>query len=196
MDADPYIASYAAQKGFKYQPDADERWIRVWEPFATLKTPIRYEHTLDATGELGSLTVARFVVDTPAGEAGAWIAIVLDPRVSGRAAATCDLGAMFGEPLDLVTMPRRPTGDATFDHVFATFAPSVEELGQAVTPSLRKLVVGWHMPVHFEIRPGGFILAPVGLRGDIDSLAWLVRTLPIFGEKAAKQTTGPNSARP
>jgi hypothetical protein len=191
----PWIAQYAARKGLKYTPDADERWIRAWEPYTTVRTPLRYDHVLEATGEAGSLTIARFYVLTQMvastgamveGEASAWIAIAQDLRSQARAAATSDVGRVFGESLDLVTMPRRPTGDAAFDHVFATFAPSDEDLGRAVTPSVRKLALSWQTPVHFELRPGGFILAPVALRADPDSLAWLVRAVHVFGEKAAK----------
>src|SRR5215472_12021268 len=141
----PWIADYAASTGFRYQPDADERWLRVWEPYTTLRTPIRYEHVLEATGDAGSITMARFVVTTevatPSGrgeaEASAWIAIVQDPRISASAAATCDTSRVFGESLDLVTMPRRLTGDGAFDHVFASFAPSDQELARAITPGSR-----------------------------------------------------------
>ena len=191
----PWIAAYAARKGLKYQPDADERWLRVWEPYTTLKTPIRYEHALEATGESGSLSIARMFVPAAVmgpsgwaeGEASAWIAIAQDVRISARAAATCDVGRVFGESIDLVTLPRRATGDAAFDHVYASFAPSDEELANAITPSLRKLTLGWRVPLHLELRPGGFILAPVALRADPDSLSWLVRAVHLFGEKAAKR---------
>jgi hypothetical protein len=190
----PWIQAYAARKGFKYVPDADERWIRVWEPYATLKTPIRYEHVLEATGESGSMTVARFVVTTPImtpngpaeGEASAWVAIAQDPRVKTRAAATCDVAGVFGEPLDLVPLMRRLTRDPAFDHAFASFAESDEDLASAITPSVRRLVLSWQIPVQFELRPGGFIVAPTALRPDPDSLAWFVRAVHLFGEKATK----------
>jgi hypothetical protein len=196
----PWLAEYAVRKGLRYRPDVDERWLRVWEPFTTLRTPLRYEHALDATGDVGSLTIARFVVPTQAAgpqgvvesEAGAWIAIAQDVRIGARAAATCDVASVFGEPLDLVTMPRASTGDAAFDHVFASFAPTPEDLARAITPSLRKLVLTWRVPVHFELRPGGFIVAPVSLGADPDSLSWLVRAVHVFGDKASK-TTPPTS---
>jgi hypothetical protein len=191
-----WIAEYAARKGLKYQPDADERWIRVWEPYATLKTPHRYEHVLEHTGESGSVTIARMLVTMPVrgpdnawveGEAGAWIAIAQDVGVKGRAAATTETGQIFGDALDLVAMPRRTTGDPTFDDLFASFAPTSEDLALAITPSVRKLAVSWHVPLHFEIRPGGFILAPIALAADPASLSWFVRAVYTFGEKAAKR---------
>jgi len=191
-----WIADFAARKGFKYQPDADERWIRVWEPYTTLKTPHRYEHVLEQTGEIGSMTIARMLIAMPPGpnaverEAGAWIAIVQDVRVKGRAAATTETGQIFGEPLDIVPMKRRKTGDRAFDEWFATFAPSSEDLALAITPSLRKLVVGWHVPLHFEIRPGGFIVAPIALHADPTALSWFVSAIHTFGEKAAKHPEG------
>jgi hypothetical protein len=195
-----WIAEFAARKGLKYTPDADERWIRVWEPFVTLKTPHRYEHVLEQTGEIGSVTVARMLVGMPVrvpsgevveGEAGSWIAIAQDVRVKGRAAATTETGAIYGDALDLVAMRRRTTGDAAFDDLFASFAPSSEDLALAITPSVRKLVVGWRMPLHFEVRPGGFIVAPIALPADAASLSWFLKAVYAFGDKAAKSPRGP-----
>lgn len=202
-----WLTAYAARKGLAYEPDADERWIRAWEPFTTIRTPIRYEHALSATGGSGSITIARFVVELAAppdvpdampSEAAAWIAIVQDVRLEAhaRAAATCDFAPdrtgvlrprVFGDPLDLITMPRRSTGDAAFDHAFASFAPTAEDLARAITPSVRKLTLGWRIPLHFEVRPGGFILAPTLLAPDGQSLSWLLGAAQFFGEKAAKR---------
>ena len=85
-------------------------------------------------------------------------------------------------------MPRRVSGDPAFDHVFAAFAPSEDELRTGLTPSLRKLVLGWRIPLHFELRRGGFVFAPVALPPDPNSLAWLVRAAHLFGEKAVKRS--------
>ena len=184
----PWLVDFAAQRGLHYEPDADERWLRVWEPFATLRVPIRYEHTLQSTGSVGSLTLARFVVPGPQGyEASAWIAIAQDIRIDAPAAATCDLGGVFGEPLDLVPMPRQATRDPAFDATFATFAATPEEAARALTPSLRRLVMTWRTPLHIETRRGGFILAPVALPADPPSLSWLLRAIQLFGEKATKR---------
>ena len=180
----PWLVDYAASKGLRYSPEADERWMRAWEPYATLRVPLRYEHVLESTGDVGSITIARFVVETVVGAASAWIAIVQDTRVKGRAALTSDGGRVFGEPLDLVTMPRRTTGDAAFDGTFAIFAPTDEDLVQAVSPRVRRLALSWQTPVHVEVRTGGFVLAPVALRGDGPSLSWLVRAVNAFGERA------------
>jgi hypothetical protein len=190
-----WVSAWAASKGLRYEAEADERWIRVWEPFVTLRTPHRYEHALLGTGGSGSITIARMVVEAPgtsaageAREAAAWIALVQDERlVAVSAAATCDAGRVFGEPLDLVTMPRRATGDAPFDRAFASFAPTTDDLARAVTPSVRKLTLSWRVPLHFEVRPGGFIVAPVALGADAQSLSWLLGAVQFFGEKAAKR---------
>jgi hypothetical protein len=165
-----WVAQYAATKGMRYLADADERWLRVWEPFATLKTPHRYEHVLEHTGTTGSLTIARMVQESasPDGvayESASWIAIAQDERMEGVAAATCDVAHVFGEPFD----------------------PSKEDLTRSITPSVRKLVMGWGIPLHLEVRKGGFILAPVALAADASTLAWLVRSTELFGEKAAKR---------
>ncbi len=172
-----WLAGYAARAGLRYAPEADERWLRAWEPYATLRVPVRYEHLLEGP----ALTVARFVLD---GGANAWIAIAQDDRVRGRAAVTNDATRAFGDGPELVTMPRRPTGDPVFDAAFAVFAPSSDELGLAVTPGVRRVTLSWRTPVHFEVRPGGVVLAPVALRADPASLAWLLQALATLTRKA------------
>jgi hypothetical protein len=180
----PWLVDYAARKGLRYSPEADERWLRAWEPYATLRVPMRYEHVLESTGDVGSITIARFVVETLAGPASAWIAIAQDTRVGGKAAITNDPSPTFRESLDLVTMPRRATGDAWFDQTFAVFAASAEDLARCIGPRARRLALSWQTPMHAEVRPGGFVLAPVTLGADPASLSWLVRAVHAFGERA------------
>ncbi len=174
-----WLAGYAARAGLRYAPDADERWLRAWEPYATLRVPVRYEHLLEGA----ALTIARFVVD---GGASAWIAIAQDERVRGRAAVTNDGSRVFGDGPELVTMPRHPTGDPAFDATFAVFAPTGDDLGLAVTPDVRRVALSWRTPVHFEVRPGGVVLAPVALRADPASLAWLLQAIATLTRKAAQ----------
>jgi hypothetical protein len=192
-----WIEAFSAQRGLRYTPDADERWLRAWEPFTTLKVPIRYEHALEATGGVGSITIARAVMERavpppPAppmpSELGTWIAIVQDERLKVKAATTSDFGGIFGEPLEIATMIRRSTGDPQFDHVFATFAASDEDLKKGITPSMRRLLLSWRIPVHAEVRPGGFILAPVAVQADDRGLAWMLNAVHLFGEKANKRS--------
>lgn len=188
-----WIDALARARGLRYEPDADERWLRAWEPYTTLKVAHRYEHALHATGGTGSISVARAVLEIPRPaplmpvEAGTWVAIVQDPRVTASAAVTSDFGSAFAEPLDLVSAPRRPSGDPAFDHVFASFAATADALAQAITPSARRLLLSWRIPVHAETRPGGFVLAPVSLASDPRALAWLFEAATFFGEKATKQ---------
>ena len=195
MSAVYWIEAFAAQRGLRYEADADERWLRAWEPYTTLKVPIRYEHALHATGGSGSISIARAVVELPAPpppsipqatEVGTWIAIVQDVRLTAKAATTSDFGGVFGEPLELASMVRKASGDASFDHVFASFAETREGLTAALTPSIRKLLMGWRIPVHAEFRPGGFVLAPVSVTADEKGLAWMLNAVHLFGEKATK----------
>ena len=182
-----WLASYAEKHGLTYEPDADERWLRAFEPFVTLLTPIRYAHALHATGTTGSVSIARMFANDVA---SCWIAFVQDTRLAGaRVAATSDLRppSPFSESADLVSLARKPAKDATFDRAFATFAPTDADIPRALTPSVRKLVLSWRIPLHFEIRPGAFILAPVALPADPASLAWLLGAVQFFGEKAANR---------
>lgn len=193
-----WMEAFATQRGLRYEAEADERWLRAWEPYTTLKVPIRYEHALHATGSAGSLSIARAIVELPVPpqpnpmrptEAGTWIAIVQDERITTRVATTSDFGGLFGEPLELATMTRRPTGDPAFDHVFATFAASDADVARGISPSLRRLLLSWRIPVHAELRPGGFVLAPISVGADPGGLAWVLSALQLFGEKATKLAT-------
>ncbi len=76
---------------------------------------------------------------------------------------------------------------ASFDRTFASYASSEADLATAITPSVRKLTLSWRIPLHFEIRPGAFIVVPVALPVDETSLAWLLGAVRFFGEKAAKR---------
>ena len=194
-----WIEAFASTRGLRYEAEADERWLRAWEPYTTIKVPFRYEHALSATGTHGSISIARAVLElpkhpmsppeAPAPEIGTWIAIVQDVRITAQAATTSDFGSAFAEPLELVSMRRRGTGDAAYDHVFATFAKSDDDLQKAITPSVRRLLLSWRAPVHAEIRPGGFVLAPVSAAADDKGLTWMLQAVHLFGEKATKLST-------
>jgi hypothetical protein len=192
-----WIGAFAAQRGLHYEAEADERWLRAWEPYTTLKTFFRYEHALSATGGTGSITIARAVIDIPqppggtgtSREVATWLAIVQDVRLDASFATTSDFGGVFGEPLELVTMPRRPTSDTSFDHVFATFGKTAEDVEAGLTGSLRRLLLSWRIPVHAEMRPGGFVLAPVSVGADPNGLGWILSAVHLFGEKATKRAT-------
>lgn len=193
MESLPWIPAFAAQRGLRYEADADDRWLRAWEPFATLRVAIGFAHALTATGRGGSMSLARMEVQTqyplPTGgtaSAYAWIAIVQDERIDTRVAVSNDAGVL-AEPRDLVSLPIQKTGDAQYDAVFATFAASPADVERGLTASLRRLLLGWNIPVHAELRPGGFIVCPVALRADASSLAWLLDALPVFGAKASKR---------
>jgi hypothetical protein len=66
-----WLPDYAATHGFSYEPDADERWLRAFEPFVTLRTPLHYRHALHATMANGagngklSLSIAGFLATRP-----------------------------------------------------------------------------------------------------------------------------------
>ena len=190
-----WLGAYAEKHGLAYEPEADERWLRAFEPFVTLRTPIRYADALHATGERGSVSIARLLIEpssaTPGGtEPSAWIVFSQDDRLPGaRAAAASDPPptSPFAEGADLVSLPKRLTGDPVFDRTFAAYAPTDRDLAEAITPSLRKLVLSWRTPLHFEVRPGAFVLAPVALSADQASLSWLLGAVQLFGEKAAKR---------
>lgn len=182
------MVDFAVRAGLRYEPDADERWIRVWEPYATLKTPIRYEHALHGTWTSSAITIARMILTPRPGFAvgdEAWIAIGQDERLRGKAAASSDAGPLFRD--SAVPLPRHRTGDPAFDAVFSAYGETAEAVIEAISPSLRKLTVGWRAPIHFELRPGGFILVPVALKPDPQSLSWLVDASRVFAEKAAKR---------
>ena len=183
----PWLVDFALRANLRYEAEPDERWLRVWEPYVTLRTPIRYEHAVSSTGETTALTIARFVLSPRPGFAvgdEGWIAIGQDEHLKGaRLAATNDPNPIFRD--ENASLPRRVVGDGAFDQVFATYAATDTDL-VALNSSVRKLVLGWHAPVHFEIRQGGYVLAPTALRPDAASLAWLLDAARVFSTKAGK----------
>jgi hypothetical protein len=190
-----WLPGFATQRGLRYEADADERWFRAWEPYTTLRVALGYAHALNATGRAGSMSLARMEVPAPyplpapamgTASAYAWVAIVQDERIDRRVAVSNDTGVL-AEPRDLIALPVQKTDDAAFDRTFATFGASREDVAHALTPSLRKLLLSWNIPVHAELRPGGFIVCPVALKPDAVSLSWFLDVLPIFGEKASKR---------
>ena len=198
----PWLHEFASRTGLRYEPDADERWFRAWEPFATLRVPVHYTHALHTTSPDGhsSISIARMGVSvkahSPTGagiidtEMRSWVAIVQDARMSalvedGPVAVTSDRGSAFSETWDLISLPRRTTGDAPFDAVFASFSKSPHP-SKSLSKSLRKLLMSWRAPVHAEVRAGGFVLCPPLLAADPASLSWLLTAAGIFGNKATK----------
>jgi len=90
-EAVPWLTELALRAGLRYEPEPDERWLRVWEPYVTLRNPIRYEHALSTTGTTSALTIARFVLAPREGFAvgdEGWIAVGQDERLKGTVAAT------------------------------------------------------------------------------------------------------------
>ena len=199
----PWLQDFAARAGLRYEPDADERWFRAWEPFATLRVPLHYTHALHATSADGfaSISIARMAVTLQAmqptgnvkeAEYRSWIAIVQDTRMDalvldGAIALTSDRGSAFAEPWDTIALPRRTTADPPFDNVFASFSKSaLSSRPKPVSRSLRKLLLSWGIPVHAELRAGGFVLCPPLLPADPASVSWLLTAAGIFGDKASK----------
>lgn len=187
----PWISAYAASRGFRYEPDAEEAWLRAWEPFRTMKVALRYEHALHGTGSDLSVTLARMIVTVPAirdpsvsVEHATWVGIAQDPQVTAEVAIASDRHSAFREDPSLVSLPPLSTGDPQFDAVFSTFGRDPN--ASSLTPSLRRLLLSFQTPLHAELRPGGFIFAPVSLGFDPQSLAWLDRSMFSFAEKASK----------
>jgi len=183
----PWLAEFANRANLRYEAEPDERWLRVWEPYVTLRTPIRYEHAISSTGETTALTIARFVLSPrpsfAVGDEG-WIAIGQDEHLKGaRLAATNDPSPIYRD--ENASLPRRMVGDTAFDALFGTYAETDSDLA-TLNSSVRKLVLGWRAPVHFEIRQGGYVLAPTALRPDAASLAWLLDAARLFSTKAGK----------
>lgn len=200
----PWLQDFAARAGLRYEPDADERWFRAWEPFATLRVPIHYTHALHATSQDGfaSISMARMAVPVramqPTGnvaetEFRSWVAIVQDARMEAliapdsAVALTSDRGSPVAEPWDTIALPRRTVGDPAFDQVFASFSKvALDQRPKPVSRSLRKLLLSWGVPVHVELRAGGFILCPPLLPADPATISWLLTACGILGTKASK----------
>lgn len=188
-----WLAQVASRRGLRYQPAPDERWIRVWEPYVTLRVAESYEHALESTGVHGSITVSMFSVRSPY-LSRSLLALVQDPRIVRAVAVTNEVGTTFREDPELLSSRRTPTGDAVFDSRYATFRVGADDPSEALSPSLRKLLLGWNVALHLELRPGAFVFAPVGLPLDARSVDWVVEVLPLIAQKAQKSPGGGGDA--
>jgi hypothetical protein len=182
----PWIEAAALARGLHYEPEADERWLRAWEPYTTIRIAQNYSHALLATGNVGSLTLSRMTVLSPRGEFACWCAIVQDARVSGSFALTNDRLSPFAEASNLITVPRFATGHQEFDAQFTAYSRTAIDGRISVSPSLRKLLLRWNTPVHLELRAGGFILLPTAVRADAEGLHWMLDAVKVVGDKAVK----------
>lgn len=189
----PWIEAFAAHRGYRYEPDAEEGWLRAWEPFRTLRVALRYEHALHGTGEAISITLARMIVSVPTivdpaqhVEYATWIGIAQDARFTVAAAMSSDRQSVFREDPQLMSLPIARTGDPSFDAIFSVFAAAGADASRAISPSLRRLLLSFQTPLHADIRAGGYIFAPVALGFDPASLAWLDQAMFSFADKGTK----------
>jgi hypothetical protein len=182
----PWIEAAALARGLHYEPEADERWLRAWEPYTTIRIAQNYSHALLATGDQGSVTLSRMTVITPRGEFACWCAVVQDARIQSSVALTNDRMSPFAEASNMITVPRGATGDPQFDAEFAAYSRAAVDGRLAVSPSLRKLLLRWNTPVHLELRAGGFVLLPTTVRADAAGLHWMLDAVKVVGDKAVK----------
>lgn len=155
------IAAWARRHGFPYAASPEPGWYRAWEPFFTLVSPACYFHAVQCVTEGVPVVLAEpwcAVGDAePLGRTV--LAFVSHPRLRYRAAARAGGSHMTRVSFLGEHRPQeQQTGDSAWDDLAVTFASSPLEAVRALTPSLRKLLIGWDFQGHIELKPGGLVL--------------------------------------
>jgi hypothetical protein len=191
----PWLSSFADQAQLRYEPDADERWLRVWEPFLTFEPPFEFSHSLSSVGSIGSVNLARGVIAALPGEAPAmqatqppcfaWIAFVQDTRAISRLGPPIAVSSDRRSPFAKVLPASRAiaTGDRGFDQAFQTIANEESLVAARLTSPVRQLLLGWNAPMHLEIRSEGYALCFPWLPADPTRLRWLLEAIALLGRK-------------
>ena len=183
------IAAWARGHRLPYQPAPEPSWYRAWEPFDTIVAPGRYYNAVEIAVAGGRAIVVEpwaSLDDTPPLDRTI-VAFVTHPELHHRASAK--VGDTFLTRVAYVgqTPPRQQTtGDVEWDHVAVTYAATPLEAVRAITPSLRKLLLGWGFAGHLEIREGAMLFHLADARptpADYDRVA---RWIPAVIEKARK----------
>jgi hypothetical protein len=185
----PWLAQYAESTKLRYEPEADERWIRVWEPLLTVAPAYGFSNALSMTSDERSVTMARMMTEGFGRRLYAWAAFVQDTRVLSRlgtpVATTSDANSPFCAS-QVAGSTRRMTGDQAFDQVFRSYAAEEAMLGARLGTGVRSLLLGWRVSLHLEVRNEGFALVFPQLPADPPSIAWMFDAIVLLGRKIAE----------
>lgn len=184
------IAAWARYRGHPYAAVPAEHELRSWEPFWVLVSPLRYYNAIWVkTGQVAATLVEPWCAAEGAEPLGrSLLAFVAHPGLRYRAAAR--VGATFMTRVAFLgeAPPREQRlGDVVWDAKATSFGATPEDAARGLSPSLRRLLLGWGFEGHIELRPGGLLLHLADAEprpGDYERLlAWL----PMVLEKALKQ---------
>lgn len=173
----------------RYDADPDERPLRVFEPFVTLRRPRRYEHMLHVVRDAGSLWLGRVKVEIEGQRscAESWIALGQGRHFGSAAAASRHDPTPFNQDAHDADLAPQTMPYPDFAAAFHVFAESRADARDAIPRGLQELMLGWGLPLHCELRPDIFVLAPVTLPFDEPSLTWLLAAAKLFGTTAAQR---------
>ncbi len=157
------IATWAARARLGYEPHPDEDWFRRWEPHDAIAPPGLFFNacTWMAAPDLGHIVVVEPWYAPEDGEPldRAVIAFAVHPALRWRAAMR--VGEHFLTRAAYIESPPPPTvqiGDPVWDANVVSLAASPAEAANAFHPRLRKLLSGWGLRGHVELRPGGIVV--------------------------------------
>lgn len=162
------IAAWAASARLGYEPTPDEAWFRRWEPHDTIAPPTRFYNscTWQARPDPGHVVVVEpwYALDEMEPLQRVVVAFAVHPALRFRASMRA--GEHFVRRAAFIESPPPPEvklGDAVWDENVVTFAATPGEAASAFHPRLRRLLVGWPLRGHLELRPGGMVVYYGGL---------------------------------
>ncbi len=184
------IAAWARRRGYPFTATPELGWYRAWEPFFTLVSPAYYFSAVQCMIERTSVVLVEpwcAVGDAePLGRAV--LAFVSHPGIRHRAAARAGGNHMTRVSFLGQSRPQeQQTGDSAWDNQAVTFASSPLEAVRALTPSLRKLLLGWNFEGHIELKPGGLVLHVADALPRPEDYERLLGWIPMVLDKALKE---------
>lgn len=187
------LAAWARARGYTFHPTPAATWYRAWEPLETLVSPQCYFGALQMPMGPAQVVLAEpwcAVGDEEPLGRGVW-AFITHPALRYRAAAR--VGANHMTRVSYIGVPRplqQHTGDPAWDDVAVTFAATQLDAARALTPSLRKLLLGWSFEGHIEVKPGGMLFHLARVLPTPEGYEHLLAWAPMLIDKALKQPAG------
>ena len=162
------IASWAASARLGYEPTPDEAWFRRWEPHDTIAPPTRFYNacTWLAQPDPGHVVLVEpwYALDDLEPLERVVLAFAVHPALRFRASMRA--GEHFVRRVAFIESPppaEVKLGDAVWDENAVTFGATPGEAASAFHPRLRRLLAGWALRGHVELRPGGMVVYYAGL---------------------------------
>lgn len=184
------LAAWARLRGVYCHGSPEDSWFRAWEPFWVLISPLRYFNAIQLRhGDTQTVLVEPwYAEDGFEPQRRSLFAFVSHHGLKYRAATRIGASKLTRVAFLGENKPQeQSTGDVEWDNVALTYAPSPLDAVRAITPSLRKLLLGWSFEGHLELKHGGLLLHLENAQPIPSDCERVLNWIPTILEKALKE---------